>query len=59
MANRRERGNPEASPLKHVWIQPDLHRRFKLAVTEDGTTMTAKLEELIAQYLARRKGTKR
>ncbi len=59
MAKKRERGKPGGSPLKHVWIQPDLHRRFKLAVTEDGTTMTAKLEALILQYLGSRRRAKR
>ena len=58
MVRRRQPPIAEIA-LKHVWIKPDLHRRFKLAVTEDGTTMTAKLEQMIAQYLASRKGGKR
>jgi len=58
MVLRRMRRTAETT-LKHVWIKPDLHRRFKIAVTEDGTTMTAKLEQMIAQYLASRKGGKR
>ena len=58
MVRRRVRRTSETA-LKHVWIKPDLHRHFKLAVTEDGTTMTAKLEQIISQYLASRKGGKR